>query len=148
MPVSRTGWWCDARPRLSPWPKRRISALAPEIPRHGGLSGWSFVPTTIILLTAGLVSFYAYQRVTEDLVLGRNQELARLSVGQLAADVTKYADLLTGLARKAQQLASRKTGQSYAAAARSSRRDGWIPPPPTCESCVPRPSRRCGRCAP
>ena len=60
---------------------------------------WSFVPTIIILLAAALVNFYAYQRVTEDLVLGRNQEVTRLSAGQLAAGVTEYADLLTGLAR-------------------------------------------------
>ncbi len=60
---------------------------------------WSFVPTAIILLAVALVTFYAYQRVTEDLVIGRNRELTRLSAGQLAADVTQYADLLSSLAR-------------------------------------------------
>ena len=72
----------------NPWRSLRIKIIA-----------WSFVPTSIILLAAGLVSFHAYQRVTEDLVLGRNQELARLSTGQLSADLTEYSDLLTGLAR-------------------------------------------------
>jgi signal transduction histidine kinase/HAMP domain-containing protein len=62
---------------------------------------WSFIPTAIILLAAAMVTFYAYQRVTEDLVLGRNQELIRLSAGQLSADMTGYSDLLSGLARNA-----------------------------------------------
>jgi signal transduction histidine kinase len=60
---------------------------------------WSFVPTTIILLAVALVVFNAYQRVTEDLVVGRNQELTRLSAGQLASGSTSYADTLSGLAR-------------------------------------------------
>ncbi len=62
---------------------------------------WSFVPTTIILCAVALVTFYAYQRVTEDLVLGRNQELTRLSASQLGADLMQHADVLTGFARTA-----------------------------------------------
>lgn len=60
---------------------------------------WSFIPTIIILVAVALVTLYAYERVTEDLVVGRNKELARLSAGQIASDLTGYADLLSGLAR-------------------------------------------------
>lgn len=62
---------------------------------------WSFVPTAIILVTVALVTLYAYQRVTEDLVLGRNRELSRLSAGQLATEVTEYTSTLDGIARTA-----------------------------------------------
>ena len=44
---------------------------------------WSFVPTTIILVAVALVTFTAYQQVTEDLVIERNQELTRLSAVEL-----------------------------------------------------------------
>lgn len=60
---------------------------------------WSFVPTAIIMLAVALVTFYAYQKVTEDLVIGRNQEVTRLSAGRLAASLAEYADELTALAR-------------------------------------------------
>jgi nitrate/nitrite-specific signal transduction histidine kinase len=38
---------------------------------------WSFVPTVIILITVALVTFYSYQKVTEDLVLSQSDELVR-----------------------------------------------------------------------
>jgi len=60
---------------------------------------WSFVPTAIILLAVAIVTLYSYVRVTEDLVVGRNQELARLSAGKLIAELGQYADLLAALAR-------------------------------------------------
>jgi nitrate/nitrite-specific signal transduction histidine kinase len=56
---------------------------------------WSFVPTAIILVAVALVTYTAYQQVTEDLVLERNQELTRLSASQLAAELAEYSDLLT-----------------------------------------------------
>ena len=62
---------------------------------------WSFVPTTIILLAVALVTFYAYQQVTEDLVVSRNRELARLSASQLRSELNTYSDLLASLARTA-----------------------------------------------
>ena len=43
--------------------------------------------------------FYAYQRVTEDLVVGRNEELTRRAAGQLSSDLSNYAETLNGLAR-------------------------------------------------
>jgi nitrate/nitrite-specific signal transduction histidine kinase len=55
---------------------------------------WSFVPTTIILVAVALVTFTAYQQVTEDLVIERNQELTRLSAVELASRLRDYSDLL------------------------------------------------------
>ncbi len=60
---------------------------------------WAFVPTAIILLAVALVNFYAYQRVTEELVIERDQDVTWLSAGRLQTELTKYADLLDGLAR-------------------------------------------------
>ena len=62
---------------------------------------WSFIPTSIILLAVALVTFYAYQQVTEALVIGRNQEVTRLSAGQLGGNLSQYSDILAGLARTA-----------------------------------------------
>ncbi len=62
---------------------------------------WSFIPTTMSLVAIALTIFYAYQRVTEDLVVGRNEELTRRAAGQLASDLGSYADTLTTLARSA-----------------------------------------------
>jgi signal transduction histidine kinase len=53
---------------------------------------WSFVPTAIILVSVGLVSVYAYQRVTETLVMDRDRELTRLSATLLASELTAYTD--------------------------------------------------------
>lgn len=60
---------------------------------------WSFVPTAIILIAVALVTFTAYQQVTQDLVVGRDRELMRLSAGQLATELTDQASFLTTLAR-------------------------------------------------
>ncbi|HBY96094.1 MAG TPA: hypothetical protein DEP84_19415 [Chloroflexi bacterium] len=60
---------------------------------------WSFVPTAIILVAVASVMLYAYQRVTEDLVLERDQELTRLSAGQLMTELTEYAGILADVAR-------------------------------------------------
>jgi GAF domain-containing protein/HAMP domain-containing protein len=57
---------------------------------------WSFVPTAIILMAVAWVTFVAYQHVTEDLVIERNQELTRLSTGEFAAGLAEYTGLLTG----------------------------------------------------
>ncbi|MFQ5593000.1 MAG: GAF domain-containing protein [Anaerolineae bacterium] len=62
---------------------------------------WSFVPTAIILFTVALVTFYAYQQETENLVIERDQQLIRLSAGQLATEFAEYTDILTALARTA-----------------------------------------------
>ena len=60
---------------------------------------WFFVPTAIILLAVALVKFYAYQDVTEDLVIERDQDLTRLSAGQLATELEEYINLLNDVAQ-------------------------------------------------
>jgi GAF domain-containing protein/HAMP domain-containing protein len=60
---------------------------------------WSFVPTAIILIAVALVTYYAYQQVTEELVFERDQDLTRLSARQLARELTEYSDLLATQAR-------------------------------------------------
>lgn len=60
---------------------------------------WSFVPTAVILVTVALVTFYAYERVTENLVIARDEEVTRLSAGQLATELTEHTNLLIAIAR-------------------------------------------------
>ncbi len=60
---------------------------------------WSFVPAAIILFAVCCTIYLAYQQVTEDLVVGRNQQLTHLSAGQLAADLSPYANTLNALTR-------------------------------------------------
>lgn len=60
---------------------------------------WSFVPTMIILVTVAITIFYAYQDVTQDLVIERDQELVRLTVGQLSTDLQSYTNILNDEAR-------------------------------------------------
>ncbi|HZD56242.1 MAG TPA: cache domain-containing protein, partial [Anaerolineales bacterium] len=60
---------------------------------------WSFIPTITILAAVALLTFTAYQQVTEDLVIARDQELTRLSAGQLSAEMKSYIDLLSEVAR-------------------------------------------------
>ena len=56
---------------------------------------WSFVPTAMILVLAALVSLYAYQRVTESLVLEKGRGMAELSADLIAADLAAYTDPLS-----------------------------------------------------
>ncbi len=73
--------------------------------RRGGLRtkiiAWSFIPTAIILIVVALVNFYAYQQVTEKLVIERDQELIRLSAAQLASELSTFTELLAAEARAA-----------------------------------------------
>ena len=62
---------------------------------------WFFIPTAIILIVVALVNYYAYQQVTEELVIARDQELTRLSAGQLATELAEFTELLDSLARTA-----------------------------------------------
>ncbi len=73
--------------------------------RRGGLRTkiitWSFVPTVIILLAVALVIFFAFQSVTEELVLERDREVTFASAGRLETKLGEYEGLLTGVARTA-----------------------------------------------
>jgi len=79
---------------------------------------WSFIPATIVLSTVALVAFYAYQQVTEDLVIQRNRELARLTASQLATELDEYSRSLSALARTA-DLASHDPATQGAALAQA-----------------------------
>ena len=59
---------------------------------------WSFIPTLIILAAVAIVTYLAYQGVTDDLVLAKDQEVTRLSASQLSAEMKTYTDLLTEIA--------------------------------------------------
>jgi nitrate/nitrite-specific signal transduction histidine kinase len=59
---------------------------------------WSFIPTLVILASVALVTYAAYQNVTDDLVLTKDQEVTRLSASQLAAEMKAHTDLLTEIA--------------------------------------------------
>jgi len=54
---------------------------------------WSFLPAMAILLMVALVNFYAYQRVTEDLVFERDRELTRLTANELALELVRDPEL-------------------------------------------------------
>ncbi len=60
---------------------------------------WLFVPTAIILAAVAVQNFYAYQDVTEDLVIDKNADLVRLSASQVATELAVFSDLLTDVAR-------------------------------------------------
>jgi nitrate/nitrite-specific signal transduction histidine kinase len=62
---------------------------------------WSFVPTALILFAVAVVAVYAYGRVTEQQAIQRNQELARLSAANLAAEMNQFALDLGSLTRQA-----------------------------------------------
>jgi nitrate/nitrite-specific signal transduction histidine kinase len=81
---------------------RHIRKALPGFFKHGlrtKIIAWAFVPTAIILLAVALVNFYAYQQVTEELVIERDKDLTRLTAGQLANELTEYTDLLDTAAR-------------------------------------------------
>lgn len=60
---------------------------------------WSFIPTVIILAAVALVVYLAYQRLAEELVLGRDRELAYFSASQIKDDLASYSDVLLAVAR-------------------------------------------------
>jgi nitrate/nitrite-specific signal transduction histidine kinase len=60
---------------------------------------WAFVPMAIVLNAVTLFAFYTYQRVTEELVVERNQELTRLLAGQLSIRLIDYVEMLGDLAK-------------------------------------------------
>ncbi len=79
-----------------------LPSATPPMPRgslRGQILAWSFIPAAIILLAVALVAFYSYQRVTGDLAIEQDRELARLSAGQLATELTEYTGNLTALSR-------------------------------------------------
>lgn len=60
---------------------------------------WTFVPAAIILGTVALVIFVAYQQVTEELVIERDQDLTRLAASQFISELREYSNVLAVLSR-------------------------------------------------
>jgi signal transduction histidine kinase len=60
---------------------------------------WSFIPTAIILLLVAITTYFAYQQVTGELVIRRDEELTRLSASELSAGFEDSIDRLNALAR-------------------------------------------------
>ncbi len=61
---------------------------------------WSFVPTAIILLLVAVTNYLAYQQVTEELVIGRDRELVRLSAAEISASFEEYITSLNTVSRQ------------------------------------------------
>jgi nitrate/nitrite-specific signal transduction histidine kinase len=71
-------------------------------PRRGlqvKILAWSFVPTAIILMAVAVVLYFAYNDVTEKLVVERNRQLTMLTASQFTSGLNEFVDLLDSLAR-------------------------------------------------
>jgi len=77
---------------------------------------WSFVPSAVILFAVAFVAVYAYSRVTEQQAVQRNQELARLSATNLAAEISQFSLDLGSLTRQS-DIAGGRSGRQQAALA-------------------------------
>jgi len=83
------------RDKQSPQPHKRSSGRSLRVK----IIFWVFLPTLVILTAVVVITLIAYQRVTEDLVLERNQELVRLSAAQFSSALDEYTDILDKAAR-------------------------------------------------
>jgi hypothetical protein len=48
---------------------------------------WSFIPTIIILTAVAWYTFYAYQKVTSELVIRQDQEMVELKIRQITENI-------------------------------------------------------------
>jgi|GEM_PF-1031893 len=97
----------------------------PSSARRGALRNkiiaWSFIPAALILTTVAVITYYAYQQVTQDLLIERDQELARLKAGELATSLSEYPDILAGVARAPEIAQGNRARQQAALAAARNR---------------------------
>jgi nitrate/nitrite-specific signal transduction histidine kinase len=75
---------------------------------------WSFVPSAVILFAVAVVAINAYSRVTEQEAVQRNQELARLSAANLAAEIGQFSLDLGSLTRQSDIAGGRSARQEAA----------------------------------
>src|SRR5512137_544612 len=75
---------------------------------------WSFVPSAVILFAVAVVAVFAYSRVTEQQAVQRNQELARLSATNLAAEISQFSLDLSSLTRQSDIAGGRPARQEAA----------------------------------
>ncbi len=76
-----------------------MSSKTPKAHIRTRILMWSFVPTTLILFAVAVTIYFAYQHLAADLVVGRNQQLVRLSAGELSANLNNYVNTLDALTR-------------------------------------------------
>jgi len=60
---------------------------------------WFFVPAAVLFLAVAATNFLAYQDVTADLVIERNQDLTRRSASQLSSSLDEFIDALEEVGR-------------------------------------------------
>jgi nitrate/nitrite-specific signal transduction histidine kinase len=73
---------------------------------------WFFVPTAVILVVVAWATFYAYQRLTEELVIERDLELTRLVASELNRELYEYFELLSLVARDQDEQVRESLSQS------------------------------------
>ncbi len=76
-----------------------MKSTGPRSKLRNKIIAWSFIPTAIILFLVALTVYFAYQQVTEDLVLKRDEELTRLSANEISSSFEDNIDRLSNLAR-------------------------------------------------
>ena len=81
---------------------------SPEHPHSGSWWGrslrvkiivWFFVPTALLLTAVAVANFFAYQEVTADLVIERDQDVTRLSASQLSTSLREFTEALEEVGR-------------------------------------------------
>ena len=60
---------------------------------------WFFVPAAVLFLAVAATNFFAYQDVTADLVIERNEDLTRRSASQLSSSLDEFIDALDHVGR-------------------------------------------------
>ncbi len=86
------GLTSPARPaRLSGWWWRRSLRVK--------IIAWFFVPTVLLFIAVAATNYFAYQDVTADLVVERNQDLTRRSASQLSSSLAEFTAALEEVGR-------------------------------------------------
>lgn len=80
-------------------PDKRASRSSASHGLRWKIVAWSFIPTTVFLIAVTIVAYIAYQLATEDMLVERNRDLARLSARQLSSELLGYAELLESASR-------------------------------------------------
>jgi len=60
---------------------------------------WFFVPAAVLFLAVAATNFFAYQDVTADLVIERNEDLTRRSASQLSSSLDEFIEALDEVGR-------------------------------------------------
>ena len=98
---------------------------APPTARRGSLRrrilAWTFFPAALILTTVAVATYFAYQNITEELLVDRDRELARLRAGELATSLSEYSRTLAAVARNRDLAQADPAAQQAALAAARNR---------------------------